>query len=284
MDYFLKKFISQFVMPIPLVCEVFLFGWLLMRFSRFKRSGRCLKGLAILLFFGFSYGLGANQYLYSLERKYPPIKAYAAAFTELQGAAIVVLGQGLPAKSDLPLRFQASASFQQRLDEGMRLYRMIPDSRMLVSLAGDVDRRMKEQYIDAYAQEHGLKRAGICLIASARDTSDEARLAIDLARTNRLVIVTSATHLPRAIKIFTKELAHRRMMCTVVPAGGLSEGGRVHRSGVLLIPVPCDYLYASRAELTFRLWALPLPSADGFRLTQHALYEGLGNVHEDMTD
>lgn len=284
MGYFLKKFISQFLMPLPLVFEVYLLGWLLAQFSSYKRTGQCVKGFAILLLIIFGYGLGAEKYLYSLERLYPSIELRAADFANLKGSAIVVLGQGFPEKSDLPLRFQANASFLQRLEEGMRLYRMIPDAKLLVSMAGDADRSMKEQFVDAYALEHSLKRAGIQLITSSRDTSDEVRLAIDLAMTNRLVIVTSATHLPRAVKIASKELVRRRMPYAVVPAGDLPEAACERRFGFLLIPFPCDYLYASRSKPTLRLWDLPLPSAEGFRMIQHAFYEGLGNRYEDMTD
>ena len=286
MSFIVKKFISQFLMPVPLVFELFLIGWLLMRLTRFKRIGRCLTGCAIVVFLLFGYGVGAERYLYHLERSYPPVELDSAGFASLQGVAIVVLGQGFPEKSDLPLRYQTGSSFQQRLQEGVRLYRKIPDASLFVSLAGDVDRSIKERFIDGYAREHDLKRAGIHLIPSARDTADEARMAIDMAKTNRLVVVTSATHLPRAVKIFSKEFSRRGMPYTVESANVLSGGGHDRRPVPEIIPAPCDYLCPVRPEIRFtlRLWDLPLPSADGFGRTQHAFYEWLGNLHEDLTD
>jgi len=284
MGFLIKKFISQFLMPTPLVFELFLFGWLLTRFSRYKQTGKCLKGLAIFLFFCFGYGIGAERYLYPLERRYPPLELKVAGSASLQGAAIVVLGQGFPEKSDLPLKYQACASFQQRLQEGMRLYRIIPDAKLFVSVAGAVDCSVKSQFIDEYAQEHDLKRTGIHLITTARDTSDEARLTMELVKTNRIVLVTSASHMPRAVKVFTKELARRGMRYTVSPGGMLPRADCDGRLSHMLIPAPCDYLYVARSGATFRLWALPLPSVDGFRMTQCALYEWLGNLYEDMTD
>ena len=286
MNFFLKKFISQFLMPMPLVFELFLIGWLLKRLSRFKRIGRSLMGCSIVLFLLFGYGVGAERYLYRLERSYPSVELGAAGFEPLRGAAIVVLGQGLAEDSDLEVRYQTGSSFQMRLQEGMRLYRKIPDSRMIISLAGGADTKKKERFLDEYALEHDLKRAGLQLITSARDTSDEARLAINLLRTNRLVVVTSAAHLPRAVKIFSKELTRRKLPHTVIPAGVLPRVGHPPQSDCQLVPAPCDYLYVARPDPRFKLWwwALPLPSADGFSMTQHAFYEWLGNLHEDMTN
>ena len=285
MSFVVKKFISQFLMPIPLVFEFLFLGWLLARFSRYKRTGSCLKGFAMLLFISFSYGMGAEKYLYALERRYPPIDLSAADFASLGGGTIIVLGQGLPEKSDLPLRYQTTASFQQRLQEGARLYRKIPDAKMIISLAGNVDLSLKERLIDQYAMEHDLKRADIQLITSANDMSDEARLAMKLVMTNRLVIVTSAAHLPRAVKIFSKELVRRRLQYDVMTVGMLPVLSSEQRSVHVLIPAPCDYWYVEQSvPMKFRLWELPLPSAEGIRRTQHALYEWLGNLKEDLID
>lgn len=284
MIFFVKKFISQFLMPIPLVCELFLFGWLLTRYSKYKRSGRYVSGLAIVLFFVFGYGMGANRYLFNLERCYPPIEWAPADYEAVQGAAIVVLGQGLPENSDLPLRYQAGASFHQRLQEGMRLYRKVPSANLFISLAGDLDVRLKEQFVDEYAREHALKRGGMHLITTARDTSDEARCALDLAKTNRIIIVTSASHLPRAVKIFSKELVRRQMPYSIYRSTVLPKRGNEQLLNTTLIPAPCDYMYEASPDFgfTFRLWALPLPSVDGFGRMQHAIYEGLGNLFENI--
>jgi uncharacterized SAM-binding protein YcdF (DUF218 family) len=284
MVFIIKKFISQFLMPIPLVFELALAGWLLSCFSRYRRIGRSLTVCAVVLFFVCGYGVGAGRYLSSLERIYPPIELDNAGFAALQGAAIVILGQGLPEESDLPVRYQIGASFQQRLQEGMRLYRKIPKADLYISLAGAADNKIKEQFVDAFALEHGLRRAGIHLITSARDTSEEARYALEQVKTNRLVVVTSASHLPRAVKIFSKELKRRTSAYAVVPAGQEPADNPGGLAGYALVPAPCDYLYAARSASKPKMWALPLPSVDGFRVTQYALYEGLGNMYVDFVE
>lgn len=283
--FVVKKFISQFLMPIPLVAVIFLTGWLCVRFSRFRRIGKALIGSAIGLFLLFGYGIGTERYLYRLERSYPSVELNAAGVEQLRGGAIVVLGQGMAKESDLAFRYQTGPSFQMRLQEGVRLYRKIPEAQMFISLAGETDIKNKERFLDEYAREHSLKRERMHLIAAARDTSDEARIAIDLAKTNRFVVVTSASHLLRASKIFSKELTRRKVPNIVVPGGVLMKTDNERPSDAVLIPAPCDYLVASKPVIPkFRLWALPLPSVDGFSITQHALYEWLGNLYEDLME
>lgn len=285
MDFFIKKFISQFLMPIQLVFLCYLTGWLLTRFSRSKWMGNFLIGCASVLFLLFGYGVGAERYIYHLERSYPSIELDAVGVEPLRGAAIVVLGQGIGEKSDLALRYQTGATFQMRLLEGMRLYRKIPEAQMYISLAGETNITNKERLLDDYAQEHDLKRIRLHLITSARDTSDEARLALEQVKTNRIVIVTSATHLPRAVKIFSKELTRRKVPYAVVPGGVVSDVGSELRLGYMLIPAPCDYLCtALSGPMKVQVWALPLPSVDGFRVTQYAYYEWLGNLYESLRD
>ncbi len=168
-----------------------------------------------------------------------------------------------------------------RLQEGARLYKELPRARLFISLAGEVDVAIKQKYLDAYAKDHGLVRERMHVISEARDTSDEARLALDRARAKILFVVTSASHLPRAIKIFTKELEHRKVPYRVVTVEGV-ERGCLNSNELLLVPVPCDYTAVAPSQYSFQIWALPLPSLNGFSTFQRAWYEWLGNMYEDL--
>jgi uncharacterized SAM-binding protein YcdF (DUF218 family) len=149
------------------------------------------------------------------------------------------------------------------------------------AVAGEVDVAIKQKYLDAYAKDHGLVRERMHVISEARDTSDEARLALDRARAKILFVVTSASHLPRAIKIFTKELEHRKVPYRVVTVEGV-ERGCLNSNELLLVPVPCDYTAVAPSQYSFQIWALPLPSLNGFSTFQRAWYEWLGNMYEDL--
>lgn len=274
MTFIFKKFISQFLMPVPLIAEFFLVGCLLSRSVRLRLLGRCFKGASMVLFLVFGYGVGADWYVYNLERRYRPIFAEDYMGDHLRGAAIVVLGQGMPSDSDLPLRMQITASFVRRLQEGAHLNRMIPDSNMYVSLAGEVEAAKKNRLLDEFADQNALVRSRVRLISVARDTADEARIVIDLIGTNRIVLVTSAVHMPRAVKIFRAECERRKIHSALYDS----------KNGIALTPAPCDFSLTCKPDLFVprKLWVLPLPSADGFCRSQYALYEGLGNIYERL--
>ena len=282
MMFFLKKAISQFLMPMPFIVLLFILGLICVRFCREKRIGRCVISVAALLFLLFGYGVGMENYLYRLERLYPSVELNDMGWESLNGSAIIVLGCGMPKESDLNIRYRTGAGFQMRLQEGVRLYRKIPNSMMIVSIAGDADVKTKESFLDDYAQEHKLNRKSVFLVPSARDTSDEARLSIDMISPNKLVIVTSATHIPRAVKIFAKELKNQNILYEMNPIVKDECCLKDEQERVSLLPAPCDFLITAPTERRFELWALPFPSLDGFNLSHRAIYEFLGNLYEDM--
>ena len=283
MIFYFKKFISQFLMPFPLVVLLFMLGAVCIRFTCYKRIGRWMIGCAVLLVLLFGYGLGAESYLFRLERFYPTVELNDMGWESFKGCTIVVLGHGMPKESDIAIRYQTGTSFQMRLQEGMRLYRKIPDARMVVSIAGGASIKRKEEFLDDYAQEHGLKRSGIFLVPSARDTTEEARLSMELVKTNGCIVVTSATHIPRAIKIFAKEFERRSERCRIISSKEGVEHWNGEKACASLMPAPCDFLITAPSEFRFEMWALPFPSLDGFNLSQRAIYEFLGNLYEDIT-
>jgi uncharacterized SAM-binding protein YcdF (DUF218 family) len=172
----LKKFISQFLMPMPLVCECFLLGWVLTRFTKYKKTGKCFSFLALFLFLLFGYGFG-RTYLYNLERRYPPFDPTPEQCEALRGAPVVVLGQGMAIKSDLPLRYQNNPVFERRLFEGVRVAKLIPESRLIVSMAGEASNSVKQAFLDGYMLQVNFPTNRVFMFTTARDTSEEASCA-----------------------------------------------------------------------------------------------------------
>ncbi len=172
----LKKFISQFLMPMPLVCECFLLGWILTRFTKYKKTGKVFYLLAFTLFLVFGYGFG-RTYLYNLERRYPAFDPTPEQCEALRGAPVVVLGQGMPIKSDLPLRYQNNPVFERRLFEGVRVAKLIPESRLIVSMAGEASNSVKQAFLDGYMLQVNFPTNRVFMFTTARDTSEEAKLA-----------------------------------------------------------------------------------------------------------
>jgi uncharacterized SAM-binding protein YcdF (DUF218 family) len=255
--YSAKRFISQFLMPVPLVLELFVLGWWLRRFPRHRRAGTALIVLAGGLFLGFGYGLGGS-YLYRHERQFVPFSPDASQSERLRGADVAVLGQTFADESDLPVRYRAYAAMLLRLQEGVRVARIVPESRLLVSMAGPASEKDKTAFLDEYAVMSGIARSRFVMLTGALDTADEARLVGEKAGTNALILATSAAHMPRAMSIF-------------------------RRKGLRPIPAPCDYQMISDRRM-WKWTALPLPSGDGFVRSEGAVYEWLGSLYERMRD
>lgn len=298
----------------PLVCECFLLGWILTSFTKYKKTGKCFSFLALFLFLLFGYGFG-RAYLYNLERRYPPFDPTPEQCEALRGAPVVVLGQGMPLKSDLPLRYQNNPVFERRLFEGVRMAKLIPESRLIVSMAGEASNSVKQAFLDGYMPQVNFPTNRVTMFTAARDTSEEAKLAkhcligsstpmsnscvlaksestnqsvnlsVSLERsliTNRaitqsgnkarwsvsgnhsttveseaviLIIATTASHMPRSIKIFQKQ-------------------------GLNPIASPSDYTELVPFKINLQWPYLPFPSGSGFETSQRALYEWLGNLYE----
>jgi uncharacterized SAM-binding protein YcdF (DUF218 family) len=257
LPFVLKRFISQFLMPVPLVIELFILGWCLARFTRFKRAGQACKVLAGCLFLAFGYGAGSS-YLFGHERKFEPFSPDASQSERLRGADVAVLGQTYAEDSDLPFRYRATATMLLRLQEGVRVVRLVPESRLLVSVAGPASDSDKAAFLDEYAVMTGIARSRFVMLTGARDTADEARLVGEKAGTNALILATSAAHMPRAMKIFRKR-------------------------GLAPIPAPCDYQAVSDRK-QWKWTSLPLPSGGGFQDSEGALYEWLGSLYERVAN
>jgi uncharacterized SAM-binding protein YcdF (DUF218 family) len=293
MIFGLKKFISQFLMPIPLVCECLLLGWILFRFTQYKKTGKFFYLLAFTLFLAFGYGWG-RTYLYNLERRYPSFEPTPEQCEAYRGANIVVLGQGMPESSDLPLRYQNNEVFDRRLFEGVRVAKLIPDSRLIIAMAGEATNTVKQLFLDEYMSLVNFPTNRVFMFTTARDTSEEAACAkqviekyanarmrecannggaqstitnVHSAATIRefenssiraLILATSASHIPRAMKIFQK-------------------------AGMDPIPAPCDYTDVNPPEVVWREWyLLPMPEGRNIKSSERALYEWLGNLFESL--
>jgi len=299
MYFGVKKFISQFLMPMPLVCECFILGWILVRFTQYKKTGRFFTLLSLILFLLFGYGFGST-YLYNLERRYPSFDPTPEQCEALRGTPVVVLGQGMSGESDLPLRYQNNPVFERRLFEGVRVAKLIPESQLIISMAGVATNTIKQLFLDEYMAFVNFPTNRVSMFTSARDTSEEAKLAkncliallpycvigtpgqavdhfepLESMSTNKeqayslrvitqsrnkaiLLLTTSASHLPRAMKIFEK-------------------------AGFQPIPAPCDYTDAEPPENKFASWyQWPLPSSKKFDHSERAFYEWLGNLYESL--
>ena len=234
------------------------------------RFGFALTGAAFAFLWLASTAPVSDALLWSLEGRYPPI-AQSLAFTGGSGAPagaelIVVLGAGHAEREGFGPWASLGESARARVIEGVRLSRRFDLPLLFTGYAGTGEVSTAEMNSRA-ALELGIAPERIAVNSEPRNTAEEAAAvrealagevdvagAADQATNNaiddaepRVILVTSASHMPRSVYLFERE-------------------------GVAVLPAPADYRAASR---NYSIWGL-LPSAGALRNTERAWYEYLG--------
>lgn len=234
LGFWIKKGISALLLPIPLAVLSILFGlWLSRRRPRLGRAF-VLAGPALLLFLSSSFG---SQWLARpLEQQYPVWRG--------QGAEVImVLGSGHDSRISPMAHQQLSDTALARLTEGVRLQRLNPDSTLVLSGWGGQDPTPHAQVAAAAAQTMGVAADLVVTFPTALDTAMEARLFKERFGEREVILVSSATHMPRVMALF------------------LSQGIKARAA-------PTDFIGREAAWWRF--------SAENLRTSERALHEYLG--------
>lgn len=206
MLFWLKKFISLWLMPLPFCFVLLTLGvWLAWR-SRWVRTSRMLVVSGIVLLMAFSNHYVSRWLLHPLEFRYPAIpEVTSGAPVPAELAAcryVVVLGGGNGYSPSLPGTSMLSTSALPRLTEGVRLLRLLPEAKLIVSGGGPDGQPTHATILARAAESLGIAPERIIRIELARDTEDEANMIREIAAGQPVALVTSAWHLPRATALF----------------------------------------------------------------------------------
>lgn len=194
--FLLKKILTALVLPPVGLLLVAILGLLLIR--RFPRTGRALAGLAVFVLLVMSFPLVSDSALRSLETV-PPI---APALLK-QADAIVILGGGTYYAAPEYGGDTVSSASLERCRYGARLARY---SRLPVLVSGGAvyGGRAEARSMEALLKEE-LGVSVRFVEAESRDTRENALFSARMlkeAGLTRVVVVSHASHLPRAIPLF----------------------------------------------------------------------------------
>jgi len=178
----------------------------------------------------------------NLERMYPPILAIETHESAVP-VYIMVLGAGHIDDKSLPPNSQLSPTALERLIEGIRLYHSIPGSKLIFS--GEKDDQTESQAV-IMAQTVGflgVSANDIFQFTTTKNTADEAAtFRSTFGLQNKLYVVTSAIHMPRAMYLFHRE----GLNATAAPTNYLCKKGSVSHPLSAFVP---------RSENLFRMEA-----------------------------
>ena len=243
----IKAMAAQLLMPLPLCVCLFVLGVLLR--LRWRRSGASVALGAVLLLVLFSWAPVADRLLGPIEARYPALHDWPASESV---AAVMVLGGGFQPHQPWVVTGQVSEASANRLLEGLRLWHLRPDALLLVSGA---DRRAGvEPMARAFgriAVDMGVPASHVRMLDSATDTGEEARAAAAvLGEGAQVLLVTSASHMPRAMQHFLN-------------------------AGLRPIAAPTHYLAGRDDVNQLSYW---VPSARHLEKSERAVYEWLGGI------
>jgi uncharacterized SAM-binding protein YcdF (DUF218 family) len=202
MMFLLKKMLAPLFFPVSLCLELLLLGLLLLWFTRKQKTGKVILSIGFLLFALLSYSAVSDELLRPLEYKYPPIlKA-----DDVTGVKwVVVLGGGHISDPRLPVTGQIGGASVARLVEGIRLYKMLPESKLILSGGSAFDPVANAEIMADVAIAMGVEKQDLILESSSKDTKDQAGLIREIVGKDSFLMVTSASHMPRSMALFENQ-------------------------------------------------------------------------------
>ncbi|MCL5123590.1 MAG: YdcF family protein [Deltaproteobacteria bacterium] len=244
MEYFLfvtKKLVSVIIYPVGLTLTLILVA-LIISVKNCKRSGMVLFILAGLTLFAFSLGWTGNALLKPLEDQAGPY-ANPGKLQAIGVRYIVVLGG-----TSFTNQRSASDIWDRsvlRLLESVQLWKEMPGAKLVLSGGAP----SSAEAMAALPAWLGVPTESLILETRALDTDDEARLFMPIVGNEPFALVTSASHMPRSLRIFRSK-------------------------GMNPLPCPCDF----RAQTRQPFFVAISPSADGLYNSQLALHEYYGQL------
>lgn len=233
--------------PLPLCLEILLIGLFLLWLTRKQKAGKIVVSIGAILLAIFSFGLISDALLRPLENKYPPQ-------LEIDGISdvkwVVVLGGGHRSDPRVPVTSQISGDSLARLVEGIRLQRILPQSKLILSGGGAFDPVPIANIMADVALAIGVDKENFILEQSSKDTKDQAVLIKEIVGKERFALVTSASHMPRSMALFRKQNMNP-------------------------IPVPTDHRVEESQGSSPRIF---FPDATDIGKTERAFYEYLGII------
>ena len=187
-------------MPLPFLLTVLGIGLLLICFSPRKQTlGKILACFSFVTLFLLSFPPVANSLARSVEQTHP-----ALLNANNDYVYILVLGHTGSADPSLPVTGQLSSTALARFSEAFRLSQLNPSAKLLLTGPRINDSLSYAELVRRLALSFGLDENRIETLPSTRDTDDEAREMCHIITNEKAALVTSASHMRRAMTLFEK--------------------------------------------------------------------------------
>ncbi|WP_435947758.1 envelope biogenesis factor ElyC [Dryocola sp. BD586] len=197
MLFILKKIIGGLLLPLPFLLLVIGLAILLLWFSRWQKTAKALLTAGWLALLLMSIQPVADSLLKPIEDTYPTWRG------DQRVNYIVVLGGGYTWNPDWAPSSNLINNSLPRLTEGVRLWQANPGAKMIFTGARAMTNSVSTAEAGArVAESLGVPRSEIITLDSPKDTEEEAAAVAKAIGKQPFLLVTSASHLPRAVIFF----------------------------------------------------------------------------------
>lgn len=197
----MKDFLVQQANVVSMFTWAVLLAFILYRFGKTKIAKTILIITAVM-FYAFSTAWLPRHLAYKLEIQYPPLTGLSS-FKAKDKVYIHLLGSGYQTDKRLPATAKLALVAQGRFTEAMRLYHNLPNSILVCSADGPPRAETQAEIAKAAALAMGADSSRVIALSTPSTTKEEA---LDLAKLvgpgASVIVVTDATHMPRAMKFF----------------------------------------------------------------------------------
>ena len=220
----MSDLIKYLIVPSNLINIFLITGMITFIIRRTRKFAIYFIGAGALIYIIFANGPVSYWLIGKLESRYPALKS----FEKIEKADTIVI---LPGHADpdpyFPLSSTINSSTAFRIIEALRIWRLFPDFKILISGQKDVPELMRK-VLNAL----GLPVNRIIIEAESTNTYENAVILQKKLSDKPFILITSAGHMPRAVGVFKK-------------------------LGMNPIPAPTDYM---AGENIFAAQYLPSPS------------------------
>lgn len=221
-----------------------LVGVLFHRYRRPRAAGYLFLSAAMAAYLGSLDPVG-DFLLAPLERQYPLLHE-----RELPAGLryLVVLGSSYSPGDDVPISATLDREGLARCVEGLALAQRFRTAQLVLTGGAPPGRAPVAVGCAALARELGMPEDSIVVLPAGMNTQGEARAIAEMVGDKAIVLVTSASHMPRAMR-------------------------HMERAGIRAVPSPAGHLSGSSPAGVF---AGLVPGSRGLRKTEMALHEYFG--------
>lgn len=248
--FIVKKIIGTALLPLSIFLLLLLIGILLLRNSRKQHAAKTFITIATIVFILISFKGLPYLLLRPLEFYYPALNVSSSdslvkKYPDVKW--IIVLSSGHFSNPEIPPSSQAARATTIRLVEGISIFRQCPKAKLLLSGGDFFDSTSDAQVMNSIAKQLGVDASRMVLENDSKDTEDQAQLIKPIVGNDQCILVTSASHMFRAMALFRK-------------------------AGIDPIPAPTDYLVKTVGITPGFFY----PNEEALLQSRTAMYEILG--------